>query len=349
MGKNYTIFVNLKALLRKFLKYGRLRIFLRLLSYNMQMLFTFRRFHDIENDNIYDYKDNIVPKRFFQRTSYFGNIMYGNAYQLKKYSGFKGRFRGYIEHGLYLGQAADEAVMFKSIFRNVLSFSEYREDRIRHYNPNMRCHIIGPYIHYAEAKSEEFITREREKNGKTLLVFPVHSTDDIDANYNIVTIVNEINNIKNKYEFKSVLVCLYYRDILRGVNEYYEKAGFKVVCSGYKEDPLFLSRQKTFILLSDAVMANDIGTFLGYAIYLHKPVYLYANDDIKYSSNTVFSDTDSETIKRIQQDHNDEMIREFSSFDMNISDKQYNICRYYWGFDHVKQPDQIYNCLNSKH
>ena len=111
MDNHYNIFVTIKAFSRKILRYGRIRVFLRLIWYNLQMLFTFKKYREIEDDDIYDYRNSVIPKRKFQISSYYGNIMYGAEYQMRKYSGFRGRFRGYFEHGLYLGKAADEAAL----------------------------------------------------------------------------------------------------------------------------------------------------------------------------------------------------------------------------------------------
>lgn len=341
MNSFYNIFVVLKAFARKIFGYSRLRIKLRMITYNFSSALRFQRFHSIEEDEIYDYKNNIIPKSCIQKSSYFGNIMYGMEYSLHQFTKTNFRFSGYIEHGLYLGRQAAEAVLYKKVFHNVITFSQFREEIIKENNQTINCIKIGPYINYAQAKDNAFIQREKQRNGKTLLVFPQHSTDDISVVFDYDSFINRVLEVKQNYCFQTVLICLYYRDILLGRDKNYLQRGLQVVSCGYKEDPLFLSRQKTFILLSDSVLSNDVGTYLGYSVFLKKPVVIINDNDKKY-----YKVSDSKFSHEIAIERNVSIRDAFSQMSFDISDEQYKIASYYWGFDYIKSPKELLDCIN---
>ena len=133
---------------------------------------------------------------------------------------------------------------------------------------------IGPYIHYASIPKDVNLPKIKERYGKTLIAFPMHSTEEVKCEYDIQNFIENINSVKEKYGFHSVLICMYYKDILLKRDAPYIDSGFKVISAGYKNDPYFLSRLKTFLTISDHVITNDLGTHVGYAVYMKKPVFI---------------------------------------------------------------------------
>lgn len=335
------IYVKAKGIARKYIGYGSFRIKMRLVLYNMSMFFNFRKFNRIEEDDIYDYKSAILSKRLFRHASYYGNIMYGMDWILNNYTQTKSIYSGYIEHGLYLNESAEESLLYRSIFNQVITFSSFREGIIKKANNSIKISKIGPYIHYAEPKSAEYITSEKKKNGKTLLVFPQHSTDDISVDYSIDELIGKIEELKKKYKYNTVLICLYYRDIQMERDKKYSEAGYRVVCSGYKEDPLFLSRQKTFILMSDAILSNDVGTYVGYAVFYKKPVYVWKQKR-EFIDVTGISKTLGKSVDNIISDDRNSLLEDaFSDDSMILTDEQYNLCSYFWGFESIKSKTEL--------
>ena len=77
--------------------------------------------------------------------------------------------------------------------------------------------------------------------------------------YELACLVSEIERVKREQEIDSVLICLYYRDLLNGVAGDYEGLGYHVVTAGYREDALFLARQRSLIFLADLAMSNRRG------------------------------------------------------------------------------------------
>lgn len=348
-NKKYNLFTKAKIMITRVIGYSKLRITLRMFSYNLSMFFTFAKFADIESDNIYDYHNNIIPKRKFRHESYYGNIMYGSDYTFKLFCSSKIRFNGYVEHGLYLGAAANEANFYRKNFKNVITFSKYRTEIIKKVNTNIGIIAIGPYINYAISKNDEFILNERCKNGKTLLVFPQHSTDNISVEFDINQMIENIERIKNKHDFKTILVCLYFKDIINGKDADYIKKGYTVVTSGYKEDPLFLARQKTFLLMCDGVLTNNIGTYVGYAVFYNKPVCYVPQKKRFIDVSGIEKNLGKSADEIVEEDRNLFLESLFLSDEMVLTKEQFDACSYYWGFDCIKDKQQFNEELYSAH
>ncbi|RGZ30770.1 hypothetical protein DW991_22365, partial [Bacteroides thetaiotaomicron] len=176
--------------------------------------------------------------------------------------------------------------------------------------------------------------------GKTLLVFPSHSIDKMTTQFDNTDFTKEILRIKKNNDFKTVIISMYWKDICEKAElcRAYEDLGFKIVCSGHKNDINFLSRQKSIIELSDITMSNEVGTHIGYCIFLEKPHYLYSQE-ISYKESL------AEVIKAeninndlMQSQLKDKFIvgKAFSSYSEEINEEQKKIVDYYWGTSNIK-------------
>ena len=177
-----------------------------------------------------------------------------------------------------------------------------------------------------------------------MLVFPSHSVENINVNYNIKYFAQKINRIKKEKEFNTVTICLYFIDIIRGLGEKYGKYDFKVVTAGLRDDSFFLNRLKTIIELSDFTLSNGIGTHIGYCIYLEKPHFIIPLE-LKYSENEdnykEFNRTRNITRFNQIQKEKREIFEIFSKFNTKITDRQIKICSKYWGFEEIKTPKEL--------
>lgn len=108
--------------------------------------------------------------------------------------------------------------------------------------------------------------------GNGTLVYPHHSweKDEMSADHHgyIAQIVER--------DGSGATVCLYWReyDDLK-VRRLYESAGFRVICHGRREDPLFLERARAEILRHRRVVSNRVGTALWYAGHMERNVEVY--------------------------------------------------------------------------
>lgn len=269
------------------------------------------------------------------------NSYYGMGNILREYSGFKGSIPVTVEHGLYFGAGATEELE-KYNLPAVLTFGSYRKNMLSEIT-NRPIYTIGPYIQYV--KPYDNLSDMKKKLGKTILVFPSHSIETNDINYKIDDFIEFINNVKKHTNSKTVLVSLYFTDIEKYKNVY-ENYGFKVVCSGYRTDVDFMKKQRSFIELSDYILTNSLGTHIGYAVCLKKPVSFFKqNLEYKYINDKEKNLRDPFK-KQDEYKRNLEIISNaFNGFQPTISDEQIEIVRMYWGLGIKRTPEELYEFL----
>lgn len=271
------------------------------------------------------------------------NSYYGMGNILREYSGFKGSIPVTVEHGLYFGAGATEELE-KFNLPAVITYGNYRKNSLSHIT-NRPVFTIGPYIQYV--KPYDNLSEIKSNLGKTLLVFPSHSIETNEISYKVDDFIKFINDVKKSIGAKTVLVSLYFKDIEKYKN-LYESCGYKVVCSGYRTDLDFMKKQRSFIELSDYVLTNSLGTHIGYAITLKKPVSFFKqNLEYKYISEAEKNLRDPFK-KQDEYKNNLEIISSaFSGFQESISDEQIKIVEFYWGLGIKRTPQELYNFLKT--
>lgn len=284
----------------------------------------------------------IRNERFFCHDVYKGNFLYGMSDVLKKYSGYTDKVCSCIEHGVYFGDYFNDKEAIKSGYPSVITFSSQRKAHIRKVSDKM-VFEVGPYIYYASSVLDEKAIKMLKKQwGKTLLVWPSHSVDRIKTSFDYQQFIHEILKIKQEHGFETVLTCLYYRDIELQRNKVYEEAGFKVVTAGRREDPAFLERLKTFILLSDYTVSNSVGTHVGYSVVLNRP-HTVLEQRIDFEMDSAAEQKHVTTLYLNSADQEKaEVQKAFATYSETISDRQRELCRKYWGIDKIRTPEELY-------
>ena len=278
----------------------------------------------------------------------FDNNVYGIGNILKTYSDYVGQIDAYIEHGVYFGNHFDRNQWYAS---KIITFSEQRKNHLSDQNENKQVHVIGPYIHYANLlySNAKRISIKKDLK-KTLLVFPVHSTNTINSKFDLKSFINEIVQKKKKYSFDTLLICLFWKDALNFelVNNY-KNNGCTICSAGRKWDKDFLNRLKTIISLSDLTISNDVGTHIGYCVYLNKP-HTILNYPIEHEPVNKIG------IIQIKQEQSSERLVEINdvksvfikgdgSLFTEITTEQMEMVNKYWGINYVKTEKEIYNIL----
>jgi len=288
-----------------------------------------REYYSRKKLSIFEYKKLAKPLPYCPREFILESNFYGNLSSLKKYSGVQSIGKGItMEHGLMYGNYVQNWYRYKTV-KKILTFNKTRVSVIE----NTVCKTaidIGPYIHYAEnLLDEKRLTSLKKELGRTLLFFPIHSTKEGCNTYDIKTQIKDILKIKSKYGIETVLVSIHHYDILHfNYHEEYEKAGFRVICSGCGYDLDFLARQKTIISLADLTISNAVGTHTGYCIYLNKPHWIpWTMDLSSYPSDysNIF-----------------DIFRQYSPI---ITSEQREIVKNHWGFESIKSPEEISKIL----
>ena len=266
-------------------------------------------------------------------TPYFFNAVcaYGNYKAIENLIHRKFSFVfDYLEHGIsystetYTVPALGYADRF--CVKNIYTYSKERAKAIEHYlltkNKKKKVIAVGPYIlgannFYSEEKRQEL----KKKYGKILLVFPAHSMETLKSNYDIQQLLEEID--RHAKSFDTVFICLHWLDINdKEKRKQYTNGSYTLVCNGKPSDPYFLSRQRDLIELSDMVMTNALGSYIGYSVCLNKPVYFY-NQKITLIGNTSRTEKDNETINKFREI--------FGEYSYKITKEQISMVEKIWG------------------
>lgn len=277
-----------------------------------------------EKYSVFDYKQLAVDMPLVTR-EYGYNAFYGIAGIIKeKFHLPQGQpFNGIIEHGFCL--PPDDVSEIELPFKNVYVMGKIRQEYLQKQFPEKKIYSIGPYIQYVNSfQSIEWIDEQRKRLGKTLLVFPSHSTHHVRMTFNKTQFFSEVEHIRIRYKFATVLVCLYWKDILLHFDEALMPSGYQVVTAGHIYDPNFLLRLKTIFLLADVAMGNSIGTHIGYAIACDVPYYFYDTPPEYSGENVDYSD---EKIILLKQ----QFLKFFGVYRENITSEAREFIEEHWG------------------
>lgn len=267
---------------------------------------------------------------------------YGMNRILKKYAGLPLDYNIHVlfEHGIIYTDYVGGAFRIHEYLPSMVA-SQYRIDILKKQKGFKGAYAIGPYIHYADSLlNKEEIKAEKERLGRTLLVFPSHSIDTTIAHFDQEEFMNKIKETSK--DFDSVRICMYHQDVILKKHLPYQKENYEIVTAGHFNDYYFLSRLKSIIEISDVTMANDIGTHLGYSIYLNKPHYLIKQKiDYDVNDNVVKKNTDEAVDRQKYSDNVSNIIKFFSQYSETITKEQYDLISYLWGFNEVKTPQEL--------
>ena len=267
---------------------------------------------------------------------------YGMNKVLKKYAGFPMSYKIHVlfEHGVICTDYVSGGFRVHEYLPSMVA-SQYRVNILKQQNGYKGAYAIGPYIHYADSLlTKEEIKAEKERLGRTLLVFPSHSLNTTTSMFNIEEFINKIKETSK--DFDSVRICMYYQDVFLKRHISYQKEGFEVVTAGNYNDYYFMPRLKSIIETSDITMANAIGSHLGYCIYLNKPHYLFKQNITHEHTNKFDENLVNEgLIKEKFSDNVTNMTKLFSEYHENITKEQYDFISYLWGFNEVKTHSEL--------
>lgn len=265
-----------------------------------------------------------------------GNKCYGNYNVLQHALGYDFHPRSMVEHGLYFAEYVIEGECTMDCIDTIYTYSNYRKNAIlKHFGGKIDKEIItvGPYIQYApNFKTKSELAALKANLGKVLLVFPSHSFADEDAIYDFNEFSKCIDEMAVSYD--SVLISMLGYDIQQGLDKQYRDKGYKIVSSGTRNDPYFLSRQRDLMELADMTVSNDVGTHIGYSICLGTPHYIFDQKitAIKKAASAHASDYLQNTREREYA----EIKSVFNSREPVITPEQIAMVKKYWGEFNVK-------------
>ena len=237
-----------------------------------------------------------------------------------------------IEHGL---------IFHNEVYRDVLNtarmtcatFSSFRKEIIQS-RVEIPVFCVGSYIKYAD----NFYIREKldalkNRMGKTLLVFPTHSTDNSEITTNQELFCKNLKSYAR--EFDTVLINAFWWNINDPLIQRLESEGYKIISCGFRDDTNFLPRLKSYFELADLVMGDSIGTHVGYALACGVP-FSYVPAETK---TKLLLECENKDIDFVEM-HQNKIAEAFLNA-TEITDKQREIVDYYWGNNLFKTKEEI--------
>lgn len=267
------------------------------------------------------------------------NDWYGHAKIFKKFLGLpkEYQFKFIIEHGTYL----NDEVANIDLETNLPTFITYSNNRLKALKKYRDfAFSIGPFINYAgDILTKEEFQKEKKRLGRSLLLFPIHSTLDTNFNFNIINLCKSVKKLGRNFD--TIRVCIYWTDVLKGHYKIYQDFGLETVTAGHILDPNFIPRLKSIINLSSYTISNGISTHIAYCLFLNKPHYLISQK-LNLSGNKKEIKTNSILTKSKAYR---QVFQAFSKAETKISPKQYATANHYWGLNKTKTKSEFKNIV----
>lgn len=299
--------------------------------------------------DIFDYKRIAQPLPKYFEEILTDNNCFGMGRALRQYAGVKTRYlSSIIEHGYFWGEYVphQEKITFA---RQILTFGDIRKKHIEAQIKDKIVVPIGPYIHYTSVfYNEEEMARLKKKLGRVLLVFFSHAATGCSVNFDIDYIISKIESVRTGFD--NVIVSVFWSDITKELVSQLEAHQYIIFSAGHRYDYNFLARQKTVISLSDVTMSNNIGTHIAYCTYMGKPHWI-VRQEISYSSKEGKGLGNLNIVKQIKMDQSsanekEELLTTFSQYSNELTPSQISVASKYFGFNHVKTPNEMKSILS---
>ena len=134
-----------------------------------------------------------------------------------------------------------------------------------------KCYsVVSPYVFYRRRKN---IGQHDDKKGT--LVFPAHSTPNIDDLSNMDIYISQLKTLPEKYA--PLTICLHYHDMQKGLDKKFHDAGFEVVSVGNPNKRNFIKDFYEILRKYKYATSNSVGSYLFYATEMGIPFFLFGN------------------------------------------------------------------------
>ena len=174
-----------------------------------------------------------------------------------------------LEHGVnFSEQAAFEDP--QPWVRTYLCMGPRRAERLRR-RFGVRAAAVGPYIRYARpVVGPERLEQLRRQLGRTLLVIPVHSVVNVQRHWPVEQVVALVAEHARDGGYDSVIWQGFWKDPPPAALP----SEWLLACNGHYSNPWFLDCQRTLLELCDAMTTFALGSHVGYALALDRPVWM---------------------------------------------------------------------------
>ena len=287
-----------------------------------------------------NFKDIYTGGLFSIKRSFSESLLYGHVHSFADYADFSpGSFKYFpiIEHGIHFGMRVTKPC-FPRAFQGAYLIPRYREV----YGNHFPLYCLGPMLHYVKPYYDEKHTFDlKAKLKKTLLVVPFHTHELSVGKGDCNKFIDYVMNVEGK-NYDTILVCAYWGDLENPIYRDFSSHGAKIVSAGFRGSPLFIKRLRTIIELADSVVSDAVGTYLGYCMYLGKPVTLI-EDNIKIDE---FEKSEPQVTDFSLEQTKEKFFKYFAPGVQAFSEKQMDLYNLYWGSNSIKTPEEIRSILS---
>lgn len=195
------------------------------------------------------------------------NYYYGHAHVLAEYCGLPDpmhppRMRGYLQHGWNIGDGMAPGVPLVSGSR-LLVWSEQTRRRAHSQGRRNVLAVGAPFAYLMTMRPETGVEREGT------IFYPFHGWEGQQVLGDHQRLIDEVRDTEDG----PVTVCLYWNEHrVRAVRRLYERAGFRVICHGYRgfwwrnTDRGFLDRQLAELRRHRRVVSNRLSSAIWYGL-----------------------------------------------------------------------------------
>lgn len=266
------------------------------------------------------------------------NDFYGHAALVKRYVGRPAlsALKVAIEHGVILNDYVwdNDVTSDMPLF---LCANPRRAELFTAKGTRTRAVPIGPMPYYAAAMMPAPVPSAR----RTLLVFPSHSSHRVRAEFDAGAFADRI--VEHGKQFDDVAVCVYWRDVERGLDRTFAQRGFSIVSAGHMYDPAFLPRLLTILRGAAAVLTNEVGSAVLYAAFVGKPVWIEPQRVDYIASEEVLA---VDAPAHLEHANVQDMQRLFAEPRSDLSTEQRAFADRLLGVEHVHTPRALAHLLD---
>ena len=176
-----------------------------------------------------------------------------------------------LEHGVNF---SDESTFEKpeDWVRTYLCMGPRRASLLQHHD-GVLGKAIGPYIRYAQPPvDQERLAALRRQLGRVLLLIPPHSTAQLNRSWSDRDWVDLVESHRRCCGYQHVIWMGFWKDPFPS---HPIPKDWIFASNGHASNPWFLDCQRLLFELSEAVCCFSMGTHVGYALELNKPLLMF--------------------------------------------------------------------------
>lgn len=176
-----------------------------------------------------------------------------------------------LEHGVnFSDESSFEAP--EAWVRTYLCMGSRRASLLRRHD-GLIAQAIGPYIRYARPPVDrDRVETLRRQLGRVLLLIPPHSTAQLKRCWSDQDWVDVVESYRKLHGYQHVIWLGFWKDPLPSRSL---PVGWILAGNGHASNPWFLDCQRLLFELSDAVCCFSMGTHVGYALELKRPLLMF--------------------------------------------------------------------------